>query len=150
MLFRSMPRGMKFRVLVIGKMEDICVTFLLPIFFMFTGLRTRLDLLDVYSLGTCLLIITIAIVGKLGGSTLAARTAGFSWNLSFSVGALMNTRGLVELVVVNIGLSLGFITPLMFTILVIMALFTTCMTGPLVKLLERKRKYAQTRNIITP
>jgi Kef-type K+ transport system membrane component KefB len=106
---------------------------LLPLFFAFTGLRTEMRLLDRAELWLTLTgIILVATLGKLGGSTLAARFVGLDWASAFVLGALMNTRGLMELIALNIGYDLGVITPGVFTCFVLMALVTTAMTGPLV------------------
>src|SRR6188474_3630521 len=111
---------------------------LLPLFFAFTGLRTQIALVDdVSSLGMCLAIIVLATAGKFGGSAIAARFTGMSWSNSLVLGALMNTRGLMELIVLNVGYNLGVISPEIFTALVLMALVTTAMTGPLVDLVQR-------------
>jgi hypothetical protein len=107
------------------------------------GLRTQIGLLnDWQSWAMCLGIIVVAIAGKLGGSMAAARWTGMSWSDSFSLGALMNTRGLVELIVLNIGFDLGILSPRIFAMLVLMALVTTFMTGPLVSLVEWQRRRA--------
>jgi Kef-type K+ transport system membrane component KefB len=87
--------------------------------------------------GSCAVLIAVAVVGKLGGTTGAARLAGQSWRDATSLGVLMNTRGLVELVVLNLGLDLGVISPIVFTMMVLMALITTLMTSPLVAWLQR-------------
>jgi Kef-type K+ transport system membrane component KefB len=81
----------------------------------------------------CLLIITAAVAGKLGGASIAARAAGMQWRESLAIGALMNTRGLMELIVLNIGLDIGVISPTLFSMMVIMALVTTMMTPPLLR-----------------
>jgi len=95
-------------------------------------LRTHIGLLSQGNLWvTCGWIILIAVAGKFGGSTLAAKAVGQSWKDSLSIGALMNTRGLMELVVLNIGYDLGILSPEVFTMMVIMALVTTFMTSPL-------------------
>jgi len=114
------------------KLEDISLLVLLPVFFAYTGLRTQIGLLNSYSLWIlCGTITFLAILGKFGGSTLAAKLVGRSWQESLSIGALMNTRGLMELIVLNIGYDLGILSPEIFAMLVIMALATTFMTGPL-------------------
>ena len=106
---------------------------LLPLFFAYVGVRTELTLLlDVRSMLVCLFVIAVATAGKLGGSALAARVTGAAWRESLALGALMNTRGLMELIALNIGYDLGILTPAMFAILVLMALVTTAATGPLV------------------
>jgi Kef-type K+ transport system membrane component KefB len=123
------------------RLETFCSCFLLPLFFAFTGLRTQIGLLDDWrSWLMCLGVIVVAIVGKLGGSMLAARSTGMSWQESFSVGALMNTRGLIELIVLNLGYDLGILPPKIFSMLVLMALATTFMTGPLLSLVEFRRR----------
>ena len=119
------------------KLETFSATALLPIFFAFTGLRMQVSLLnDWYSWTMCALIIAVAIAGKLGASMLMAKWTGMNWRDSFALGALMNTRGLVELVVLNIGYDLGILSARSFAMLVLMALITTFMTGPLLWLLR--------------
>lgn len=114
------------------KIEDIVVILLLPLFFAYSGLRTQIGLLDTPGAwSTAGLIIVVACVGKFGGSFVAARLWGMPWRESGAVGILMNTRGLMELIVLNIGLDLGMITPTLFTMMVVMALVTTFMTTPL-------------------
>jgi len=119
------------------RLETFSSVFLLPLFFAFTGLRTQVGLLgDWESWLICAGIIGMAIAGKLGGSMLAARWTGMSWQESFSLGALMNTRGLIELIVLNLGYDLGILSPKIFGMMVLMALTTTFMTGPLLSLAE--------------
>lgn len=133
-----MPADMRFRNFFIEKIESVALFILLPLFFVSTGLRTQIGLLNTAeSWWLCGLIIVIAVVAKFGVSSLAARYTGQSWKYSLQVGALMNTRGLTELVVLNIGYDLGVITPQIFTMLVIMALTTTLMTGPLLDLINK-------------
>ncbi|QSQ21124.1 cation:proton antiporter [Pyxidicoccus parkwayensis] len=116
------------------KLEDIAVVLLLPVFFAFSGLRTQIGLLNsVEAWVTCGVIILLAVVGKFGGSAVAARLTGMRWREAGAVGVLMNTRGLMELIVLNIGLDLGVISPQLFTMMVIMALVTTFMTTPLLQ-----------------
>jgi Kef-type K+ transport system membrane component KefB len=127
-----MPNNIRFKEMLTDKVEDISTILLLPIFFAFTGLRTQIGLLNEGHLWVfCFLIISVAIIGKLAGSTLTAKLIGRTWKDSLSIGALMNTRGLMELIVLNIGYDLGVFGPELFSIMVIMALFTTFMTGPL-------------------
>jgi Kef-type K+ transport system membrane component KefB len=105
---------------------------LLPLFFALTGLRTRFDLITDRSLWSyTLAIFATAIFGKLAGAALAARTTGMTWKDSLGLGVLMNTRGLVELVVLNAGLDLCVLSPALFTMMVVMALVTTFMTTPI-------------------
>ncbi|QNA42957.1 cation:proton antiporter [Lacibacter sediminis] len=132
-----MPENIKFRNLFIEKIEDVAVVLLLPLFFVFTGLRTRIGLLnDPYLWKVTGLIILVAVVGKFAGSALAAKYTGQTWKDSLTIGALMNTRGLMELVVLNIGYDLGVLTPEIFAMMVIMALVTTFMTGPALDLIN--------------
>ncbi|WP_291932386.1 cation:proton antiporter [Chryseobacterium sp.] len=126
-----MPENVKFRNLFIEKVEDVALVLLLPLFFVFTGLRTQIGLLnDVHLWKIGGLIILTAVTGKFVGSALTARFLKISWKDSLTIGALMNTRGLTELIVLNIGYDLGVLGPELFAMLVIMALFTTFMTGP--------------------
>jgi len=132
-----MPENIKFRNLFIEKIEDVAVVLLLPLFFVFTGLRTQIGLLnDPYLWKVTGLIILVAVIGKFAGSALAAKYTGQNWKDSLTIGALMNTRGLMELVVLNIGYDLGVLTPEIFAMMVIMALVTTFMTGPALNLIK--------------
>lgn len=126
-----MPENVKFRNLFIEKVEDVALVLLLPLFFVFTGLRTQIGLLNdphLWKIGG--LIILTAVIGKFVGSALTAKFLKLNWKDSLTIGALMNTRGLTELIVLNIGYDLGVLGPELFAMLVIMALFTTFMTGP--------------------
>lgn len=126
-----MPANMNFRRVLMGKVEDVSLVLLLPLFFVFTGLRTQIGLLNQSHLwGVCGIIVLTAVAGKFGGSTLAARFVGQNWKDSLSIGALMNTRGLMELIVLNIGYDLGILSPEVFSMMVLMALVTTFMTAP--------------------
>ena len=132
-----MPDITKFRNLFIEKVEDVSVILLLPLFFVFTGLRTEIGLInDPYLWKITGFIILVAVVGKFFGSALAAKFVGQSWRDSLTIGALMNTRGLMELIVLNIGLDLKVLTPEVFTMMVIMALVTTFMTGPTLNIIN--------------
>ncbi len=131
------PANPSFRSVLSEKIEDLSLVFLLPLFFVFTGLRTQIGLLnDIHLWSVCFLIIAVAVVGKFAGSALAAKFVGQSWRDSLVIGALMNTRGLMELVVLNIGYDLGIMTTEIFTMLVLMALITTFMTGPAIDLID--------------
>jgi len=133
-----MPPSLSFRKVLINKLEDVSLVLLLPLFFVFTGLRTRIGLLNEEHLWwICAAVIAIAVLGKFGGSAIAARFTGNSWKDSLSIGALMNTRGLMELVVLNIGYDLGVLNPQIFVMLVLMALITTFMTGPALTVINR-------------
>jgi K+:H+ antiporter len=132
-----MPATSTVRSFLRDKLAAFSSTALLPLFFAFTGLRTQIALLnDWQSWLVCALIIAVAIAGKLGGGMLAARWSRMNWTDSISIGVLMNTRGLMELVVLNIGYDLGILSGRIFAIMVLMALVTTCMTGPLLSLIE--------------
>lgn len=139
-----MPTNVSFRNIFIEKVEDVALVLLLPLFFVFTGLRTEIGLLSEPGLWQlCLIVIAVAVIGKFVGSAVAARYVGQSWHDSLTIGALMNTRGLMELVALNIGYDLGVLSPEMFAILVLMALVTTFMTGPSLDLINKffpKRK----------
>ena len=136
------------------KCEDLVVVLLLPVFFVFTGMRTQIGLVH----GTrdwlaCILIIGVASLGKFGGSFLAARWTGSDWREAASMGVLMNTRGLMELIVLNVGLDLGVLSPVLFTMFVIMAVATTLVTTPILHKLEESRaEYPQptVRQAATP
>ena len=129
------------RVFLKERLESFSSVFLLPLFFAFTGLRTQIGLLAGWqSWAMCAAIVGVAIAGKLGGTLFAARWTGMGWRDSFSLGALMNTRGLVELIVLNLGYDLGILPPRIFAMMVLMALITTVMTGPLLDLAEYYRR----------
>jgi Kef-type K+ transport system membrane component KefB/nucleotide-binding universal stress UspA family protein len=122
------------------KTEDFVLIFLLPVFFAYSGIRTQIGLLNRPELWLlCLLVLVVAIAGKYIGTYVAARVSGIDKREASALGWLMNTRGLTELIVLNIGLSLGVISPLLFTMLVIMALVTTFMTSPLLEWTYPKR-----------
>ncbi|MGQ0618186.1 MAG: cation:proton antiporter domain-containing protein [Acidimicrobiia bacterium] len=132
------------------KLEDFTVVFLLPLFFAFNGLRTDVWLIGSNATlwGYCALVLLVAVVGKWGGSTLTARVMGLPGRESMALGALMNTRGLTELVILNIGLELGVIPPTLFAMLVIMALVTTFMTTPALSLIYRDHPPEPTDNVV--
>jgi Kef-type K+ transport system membrane component KefB len=126
------------------KCEDLVVVLLLPIFFAFTGMRTKIGLLN----GTrywlaCVLVIAIAALGKFGGSFLAARLTGSDWREAASLGVLLNTRGLMELIVLNVGLDLGLLPPTLFAMFVIMAIVTTLATAPVLQVLTPSPRAAR-------
>jgi Kef-type K+ transport system membrane component KefB len=134
-----MPSAGDFRHKLSLRVESFSSVLLLPLFFAFTGLRTQVGLLhDATDWFICAGIILVATVGKLGGSAVAARLTGMGWNESLQLGALMNTRGLMELIALNIGYDLGILSPRIFAMLVIMALATTTMTGPLLTLFGKR------------
>jgi Kef-type K+ transport system membrane component KefB len=119
------------------QLRHVVTILLLPAFFAFTGMRTRIDLLSAPALWLlCGLIIVTAIAGKFGGTFAAARLTGLRWREAALLGALMNTRGLMELIVLNVGLELGVISPTLFAMMVLMALVTTMLTSPLLRILK--------------
>lgn len=143
-----MPDVAKVRNLFIEKVEDVAVILLLPLFFVFTGLRTEIGLInDAYLWQVTGGIIAVAVTGKFIGSALAARFVGQNWRDSLTIGALMNTRGLMELVVLNIGYELGVLSPKVFTMMVIMALVTTFMTGPALDIISY---FFKSRDLLLP
>lgn len=135
-----MPYAGNIRHKISVRVENFSTVLFLPLFFAFTGLRTQLGLLDdLRGWLICLVIIAVATLGKLGGSAVVARMTGMGWRDSLQLGALMNTRGLMELIALNIGYDLGILSPRIFTMLVIMALVTTMMTGPLLTFFGKKQ-----------
>jgi Kef-type K+ transport system membrane component KefB len=137
-----MPKG-PFAEQVQEKLEGLTVSFLLPIFFVFSGLNTQIGLVNTpQRWGVTLVLVAIAILGKGLACTLAAKAAGETWREASTIGALMNARGLMELIILNIGLDAGVITPTLFTMMVIMAVITTVMASPIVNVLLRGTLYA--------
>jgi Kef-type K+ transport system membrane component KefB len=123
------------------KCEALVVVLLLPVFFVFTGMRTQIGLVHgAHDWLACILIIAVASLGKFGGSFLAARWTGSDWREAASMGVLMNTRGLMELIVLNVGLDLGVLSPVLFTMFVIMAVVTTLATTPILHALNESRE----------
>jgi len=148
MMGAIMPDIAKIRNIFIEKVEDVAVILLLPLFFVFTGLRTEIGLInDAYLWKITGVIILVAVTGKFVGSALAARFVGQNWRDSLTIGALMNTRGLMELVVLNIGYELGVLSPQIFTMMVIMALVTTFMTGPALDIINH---FFKSRDLVLP
>lgn len=144
-----MPANLSFRRVMTEKVEDVALVLFLPLFFVFTGLRTEIGLLNTPHLWmVCLCFIGVSILGKMIGATFSARIVGESWKDSLSIGVLMNTRGLMELIVLNIGYEMGIIPSSLFVIFVIMALFTTFMANPSLILIEKiaKRRHGSHRN----
>jgi Kef-type K+ transport system membrane component KefB len=127
------PKGEDFVRALLERFEDVMVVLLLPLFFAFTGLRTEITLIDGASGWlVCALVIAVAVVGKVGGSAVAARATAMPWRDAAVIGVLLNTRGLMELVILNVGLDIGAISRELFAMMVLMALATTVMTTPLV------------------
>jgi Kef-type K+ transport system membrane component KefB len=125
-----MPKDQRFSEQLVERLQPITVVLLLPLFFAFNGLRTSIGLVRGGMWLYCAAIMAVAVAGKFGGSMLGARLSGLNWRESATLGALMNTRGLMELVILNIGLDIGVISPALFSLMVIMALATTLMTAP--------------------
>lgn len=137
-----LPHGGRLAEQLRTRMEDIVLVLFLPAFFAFTGMRTQVGLVsglrDWVLVG---LIIATATAGKFGGSTLAAKACGMTWTEASALGVLMNTRGLMELVALNVGLDLGIISPTLFTMLVLMALVTTFATTPMLRVVLGSRGF---------
>jgi Kef-type K+ transport system membrane component KefB len=130
-------------------LENLVTVLLLPAFFAFTGMRTQIGLVSgVFEWAVCGLIIAVATFGKFGGSFLAARVTGMAWRPAAAIGVLMNTRGLMELIVLNVGLDLGVISPTLFTMLVLMALATTLATTPILQRLIRGSTEAEEHALV--
>jgi Kef-type K+ transport system membrane component KefB len=134
-----LPRGSKIAKKMAKPVDYFVTVVLLPAYFAFTGMRTQISLIQsVQGLIACGAVIAVACLGKLGGTTIAARLSGVQWREAASLGALMNTRGLMELVVINIGFDLHVISRTMYALLVVMALVTTVATVPILKMLNYK------------
>jgi Kef-type K+ transport system membrane component KefB len=138
------PSGTRLAAELRHRLEDIVAVLLLPAFFAFTGMRTQIGLVSgAWNWLFCAAIILVACLGKFGGTFLAARFTGLGWRDSASLGVLMNTRGLVELIVLNVGLDLGVISPTLFAMMVLMALVTTFMTTPILNVIVRGHSWAE-------
>jgi Kef-type K+ transport system membrane component KefB len=130
------PRVPHWQLALRERLDMLISVLLLPLFFALTGMRTRLDLLNDTAMWLwAALVLAAAVFGKMGGAVLAARWSGQSWKNAVALGALLNTRGLVELIVLNIAYSLGVFSPTLFTMMVVMALITTMLTTPILTLL---------------
>lgn len=126
------------------RLDDFVAVLFLPAFFAYTGMRTQIGLVTgLENWLLCGTIILVASLGKFGGTLIASRLSGFKWRDSAALGTLMNTRGLVELIVLNLGLDLGVISPTLFTMLVIMALVTTFLTTPILQLLLNRHPWVE-------
>jgi K+:H+ antiporter len=136
-----MPRRKEWQRTAHRRLEITVSTLLLPVFFVIVGLSTRIDKLTSPGLwAMALLVIAVATLGKVGGSTLGARLTGDHWPDSLIIGILMNTRGLTEIIILSVGLELGVITPTLFTIMVLMALITTLMAAHVLRLIRRRER----------
>ena len=129
-----LPRDDRLMAALIERIEHVAILVLMPIFFALAGLSTTPDAFGGAGLGALLFILAVAIVGKVVGSAAAARFGGQSWRTSLAVGSLMNARGMMELIAIKVGLDIGMIGPELFTMLMVMAIVTTVMTGPLLTL----------------
>ena len=146
-----MPKRARRGGVLHDRLAGVLSVLFLPVFFAFSGLRTHIGLISgAANWGLCAAIVAVACVGKFGGGVTAARLSGIGWRDSAALAVLMNTRGLVELVVLNIGLDLGVISPTLFTMLVIMALVTTFMTSPLLQMLLRKHPWLPEVRVTPP
>jgi Kef-type K+ transport system membrane component KefB len=135
-----MPRGAALNEMISGHLRGLTSIIFLPLFFAVTGLRTNIGSLSTPELWfCCALLLLVAIVGKLGGAAISAASVGFNWRDATAIGILMNTRGLMEMVVVNVGLEIGVVSQSLYTMIVIMALVTTAMTSPLLDLLHARK-----------
>lgn len=142
------PKDGKLADALIEKLESVSVVLFLPLFFAYSGLRTQVGLVSAPSEWAATALLTfVATMGKFGGSTIAGRLTGLRWREASAVGILMNTRGLMELIVLNIGLDIGVITPTVFTMLVIMALVTTFATTPALQWVYPQREVARDRAV---
>lgn len=145
------PSGLSFRKIVIDKIEDVSIVLLLPLFFVINGLKTQIGLINEAHLWVTFgWVLLVGVAGKFGGSTIAAKMVGQSWKDSLSIGVLMNTRGLMQLIVLNIGFDLGILSPQIFAMMVLMALVTTFMTGPALNLINwlMPEKSSKNENVI--
>jgi Kef-type K+ transport system membrane component KefB len=139
-----LPRNAQWQASLRARLDTIVSVLLLPLFFALTGMRTRIDMLNSRSVWFWAIVIVLAaMVGKIAGAALAARATGESWFFSLALGVLLNTRGLVELIVLNIAYDAGAFSPALFTILVLMALATTVVTTPLLGALHIRSKASQ-------
>lgn len=139
----AMPRG-RFAEELQRKIEPLTTNFLLPLFFVYSGLNTRIDLVDSWELwGIALLVLACACIGKFVACSIAARCWGTAWRDSLAIGALMNARGLMELIILNIGLERGLITPQLFSVMVLMAIVTTLMATPLFNYIYRSTRASE-------
>jgi Kef-type K+ transport system membrane component KefB len=143
-----LPRDDRLLAALIERIEYVAILVLMPIFFALAGLNTTPDAFVGASLGTLLLILGVAIAGKIAGSAAGARLGGQPWRVALAIGSLMNTRGLMELIVIQVGLDIGVIGRDLFTMLMVMAIATTLMTAPLLTLFAGKQAAAGNEEVI--
>ena len=134
-----LPRDDRLLGSLARRIEPLSIVVLMPLFFALAGLGTTADAFNGAGLGAMVLIVVVAVVGKIAGGAVGARLAGYGWRDSLATGSLMNARGLMELIVMKVGLDAGLIGPQLFTMLLVMALVTTAMTGPLMTLFAGRR-----------
>ena len=134
-----LPRDDRLLKYLVERVEYLAIVVLMPIFFALAGLNTTGDAFVGAGLGALALILAAAVIGKLAGGALGARLVGYGWRDSLAVGSLMNARALMELIVIKVGLDAGLIGPELFTMLLVMAILTTVMTGPLLTLFGSRR-----------
>ncbi|KAI8851604.1 Sodium/hydrogen exchanger family-domain-containing protein [Chytridium lagenaria] len=128
-----LPREDGFAVKLTEKLEELTTVVLLPLYFTYSGLKTNIGAINTgISVAGFMLVLLAACCGKIGGCSLAARFCGLNVRESFAVGILMNTKGLVEIIILNIGLDAGLINDQVFAVMVLLAIFTTCLTTPLI------------------
>ncbi len=138
----SLPRDDRLLATLINRLEHVAIVVLMPIFFALAGLKTTGDAFSGSSVLLLSLVIAAAVLSKLVAGTLAARVNGQHWRTAFAIGSLMNARGMMELIVIEIGLDMGVIGPQLFTMLMLMAIVTTVMTGPLLTLCQENKTRA--------
>jgi Kef-type K+ transport system membrane component KefB len=134
-----LPRDDRLLATLIERIEYVAILVLMPVFFALAGLNTTPDAFGGAGLGSLLLILAVAVVGKIAGGAAGARITGQPWSVSLAIGSLMNARGLMELIVIKVGLDIGVIGNDLFTMLMVMAIVTTLMTGPLLTLCAGRR-----------
>lgn len=134
----ALPRNDALLASLILRLENITIIALLPVFFALAGLSTTVSALDFHTLGALLLILLVAVVGKMFGGAVGARLGGYRWRESLAVGSLMNARGMMELIVLKVGLDAGVLGRDLFTVLLLIALITTMMSTPMLLALDRR------------
>jgi Kef-type K+ transport system membrane component KefB len=126
-----LPRDDRLLRSLAQRIEPLSIVVLMPLFFALAGLGTTVSAFSGEGMGAMGLIVVVAVAGKMVGGAAGARLSGYGWRDSLATGSLMNARGLMELIVMKVGLDAGLIGPELFTMLLVMALVTTAMTGPL-------------------
>lgn len=137
-----LPRDDRLLRYLVERVEYLAIVLLMPIFFALAGLNTTADAFVGAGIGALALILAAAMFGKIAGGAVGARWAGYGWRDSLAAGSLMNARGLMELIVMKVGLDAGLIGPELFTMLLVMAILTTVMTGPLLTMLAAHKPQA--------